>query len=170
MKGNLTLEQALQLLRDTEEVKNLKAEYCYLADGIPSLDVNKPRQIDCDKFADLFADDAVFHTSAGEVVKGKDRIREYGRSFQALPLALHIIATPQIQVDGDTATGRWHGIVPLITAVDKVAALMVVRYEDEFVRTKNGWKIKSIKAEQYFSSPLDQGWAKVRFMAAEERA
>jgi hypothetical protein len=169
MKSNLTLEQALQLWRDTEEVKNLKAEYCYLADGIPSLDVNKPRQIDCDRFADLFADDAVFHTSGGEVIEGRDRIREYGRSFQAFPLALHIIATPQIKVEDDTATGKWHGIVPLITAVNKVAALMVVRYEDEFVRTKNGWKIKSIKAEQYFSSPLDQGWAKVRFMADEGR-
>src|SRR5262245_2345457 len=106
MKSNLTLEQALQLWRDTEEVKNLKADYCYLADGIPSLDVNKPRQVDCDKFAELFAEDAVFHTSAGEVVEGKDRIREYGRSFQAFPLALHMIATPQIKVEGDTATAN----------------------------------------------------------------
>ncbi len=133
MNENLTLEQALQLWRDTEEVKNLKAEYCYLADGIPSLDVNKPRQVDCEKFANLFAEDAVFYTSAGEVVEGRDRIREHCRSFQAFPLALHIIATPQIKVDGDNAVGKWHGIVPLITAVDKVAALMVVRYEDHFV-------------------------------------
>jgi uncharacterized protein (TIGR02246 family) len=169
MNDNLTLEQALQLWRDTEEVKNLKAEYCYLADGIPSLDVNKPRQVDCEQFANLFAEDAVFYTSAGEVVEGRDRIREHCRSFQAFPLALHIIATPQIKVDGDNAVGKWHGIVPLITAVDKVAALMVVRYEDNFVRTKDGWKIKSIKSERYFSSPLDQGWAKVRFMAAERR-
>ena len=167
MKNDLTLEQALQLWHDTEEIKNLKAQYCYLADGIPSLDVNKPRQVDCEQFANLFTEDAAFHTSAGELVQGKDRIREYGRSFQALPMALHIIATPQVKVDGDRAVGKWHGIVPLITAINKIAALMVVRYEDEFVRTDEGWKIKSIKSERYFSSPLEQGWAKVRFMAPE---
>lgn len=169
MNDHLTLEHAFQLWRDTEEIKNLKAEYCYVVDGIPSLDVNKPRQIDCDRFASLFAEDATFHTSAGEFVQGRDRIREHCRSFQALPMALHIIATPQIKVDGDRGLGKWHGIVPLITPVEKIAALMVVRYEDEFIRTNEGWKIKSIKAERYFSSPLDQGWAKVRFMPDERR-
>lgn len=161
MSDPKTLEQKIQELLDLEEIKRLKAQYCFGCDGIPSIDVNCDRQVDYELVASLFTEDAKLE-GVGRC-EGREAIRQYYKGIQHLPLALHCVATPLIEVDGDTATGKWHGIIPLITADEKVAAWLVGVYEDDFIRTPQGWKIKKLGFTPRFFTPAGESWATTRF-------
>lgn len=156
------LEQKIQELLDIEEIARLKAKYCFGCDGVSSSDVNRNRQVDYELVASLFTEDARLE-GVGRC-EGREAIREYYKGIQRLPLAIHCVATPLIEVDGDTATGKWHGIIPLITTEEKVAAWLVGIYQDEFVRTPQGWKIKKLGFTPHFLTPAGESWAKTRFL------
>jgi SnoaL-like protein len=162
MGDSRTLEQKIQELLDIEEIKRLKAGYCFGCDGVPSSDVNRNRQVDYELVASLFTEDARLE-GVGRC-QGREAIREYYKGIQRLPLAIHCVATPLIKVDGDAATGKWHGIIPLITAEEKVAAWLFGVYEDEFVRTAEGWKIKKLGFTPHFFTPAGESWATTRFL------
>jgi hypothetical protein len=161
MADSKILEQKIQELIDIEEIKRLKARYCFGCDGIPSLDINKNRQVDFELVASLFTEDATLE-GVGRC-RGREAIREYYKGIQRLPLAIHSVTTPLIEVRGDTATGKWHGIIPLITAEKKVAAWLIGVYEDDFVRTAGGWKIKKLGFTPHFQTPAGESWATTRF-------
>lgn len=161
MADSRTMEQKIQELLDIEEIKRLKARYCFGCDGIPSIDVNRNRQVDFEMVASLFTDDARLE-GVGRC-EGRDAIREYYKGIQRLPLAIHSVTTPLIEVSGDSASGKWHGIIPLITAEEKVAAWLFGVYEDEFVRTADGWKIKKLGFTPHFLTPAGESWAATRF-------
>ena len=80
-----------------------------------------------------------------------------------MPLAIHVVATPLIEINGDKAIGKWHGIIPLITAEEKVAAWLIGVYEDEFVRSGDGWKTKKLGFTPHFFTPAGESWAATRF-------
>ena len=161
MSGSKTLEHKIQELLDIEEIRRLKARYCFGCDGIPSSDVNRNRHVDYELVASLFTEDARLE-GVGRC-EGREAIREYYKGIQRLPLAIHCVATPLIEVNGDTATGKWHGIIPLITAEEKVAAWLVGVYQDDFVRTSQGWKIKKLGFSPHFFTPAGESWATTRF-------
>jgi SnoaL-like domain len=155
------LEQKIQELLDIQEITRLKAKYCFGCDGVPSADVNHDRHVNYDMVASLFTEDAELD-GVGRC-RGREAIREYYKGIQHLPLAIHCVATPLIEVHGDAATGKWHGIIPLITAEEKVAAWLVGVYEDDFVRTSEGWKIKKLGFTPHFFTPAGESWADIRF-------
>jgi hypothetical protein len=161
MTNPTTMEQKIQELLDIEEIKRLKARYCFGCDGTPSPDVNQNRQVDYELVASLFVEDARLE-GVGRC-EGREAIREYYKGIQRLPMAIHCVATPLIEVKGDTAVGKWHGIIPLITAEQKVAAWLIGVYEDEFVRTAQGWKIKKLGFSPHFFTPAGESWATTRF-------
>lgn len=117
--------------------------------------------MDYELVASLFVEDARLE-GVGRC-QGRDAIREYYKGIQRLPLAIHCVATPLIEVDGDTATGTWHGIIPLITAEEKMAAWLIGVYQDEFVRTAAGWRIKKLGFTPHFFTPAGESWATTRF-------
>ncbi len=161
MSGARTLERKIQELLDIEEIKRLKARYCFGCDGVASQDVNRGRYVDYEMVTSLFTEDARLE-GVGRC-EGRDAIREYYKAIQRLPMAIHCIATPLIEINGDTATGKWHGIIPLITADEKVAAWLVGIYEDEFARTSEGWKIRKLGFTPHFHTPAGESWAAMRF-------
>jgi hypothetical protein len=57
---------------------------------------------------------------------------------------VHMIHTPLIQVDGDTATGAWTLMVHL-KRPDGPVDILLGRYSDEFIRTPDGWRIASVR-------------------------
>ena len=78
---------------------NLKARYCR------SLDTK-----DWDGYAALFTDDFVLDTSGsgGQRIAGRDDAVAYVRSsISADTITTHHVHTPEIEVDGDAATGIW---------------------------------------------------------------
>jgi ketosteroid isomerase-like protein len=162
MADSRTLEQKIQELLDIEEIKRLKARYCFGCDGIPSIDVTKNRQVDFELVTSLFTDDATLE-GVGRC-QGRAAIREYYKGIQRLPLAIHSVTTPLIEVHGDAATGKWHGIIPLITAEEKVAAWLIGVYQDDFVRTADGWKIRKLGFTPHFLTPAGESWATTRYL------
>jgi hypothetical protein len=124
-----TDQQRLRRLEDLEQIGQLKARYCQLSDrGYPRAG-DDPEGV-----AALFASDGAW----GEA-HGHQAIRALFEEFQRrLPFAHHLALNPSIEVEGDRASGTWHG---LISAVDDTGQSSWIggMYFDEFARTASGW-------------------------------
>jgi len=154
------LEQRLRRLEDIEAIRQLKARYCTLADrgydGAGDDDAG---------FAGLFAEDGVFHSSAGPI-QGREAIRARCASFH--PFGMHLVTNPVIEVDGDEARASWSAWVPS-TTVEGQALVVCGRYEEQLVRTAGGWRYAYVRFRAAFRSPYETGWGKTRFMSPEPR-
>jgi SnoaL-like protein len=115
---------------DIDEICRLKYRY------LRTLDTKR-----WDEFAACFLPDAtgdynglVFADRASLVAYMRENLGE-GR------LTLHQAHHPEIDVDGDTATGRWYlqdkVIVPEFSFMLEGAAF----YEDRYTRTPEGWRV-----------------------------
>ena len=107
-------EQArLQELEDIQAITRLKARYVHAADGGWT---DKPPH-DAEGVASLFVPDGVWDGGRFGRGEGHDGIRAYFQgAIETTPMVFHHTSSPDIQVDGDTATGSWHVVVPMIQA------------------------------------------------------
>lgn len=149
---SMTIEQRLQIFEDTIEISHLKASYCNAADG----GWDRPSH-NADKVASLFIDEGVWDCGEYGRVAGREAIRSLFREFQRFPFAFHRISNPVIKVNGDVATGEWHLLCPIIID-DKQSMWIGGMYNDEFVRTPEGWRFKNLKFTPAFSCKNEQGW------------
>lgn len=152
-----SLESRIQRLEDIEAIKQLKARYCALCDD----------GYDADQLADLFTEDAIWHGGSLGVAKGREKIRKFFQNTPAvMPFAVHMVMNPEIEVDGDTATGRWYLFqAATFQPADKTAARALwgsARYDEEYVRVDGEWKFKSLRLTSRFWTPYDEGWEKVK--------
>ncbi len=108
-----------------------------------------------DEFADCFLPEAtgdynglVFADRASLVAYMRDNLGE-GR------LTLHQAHHPEIDVEGDTATGRWYlqdkVIVPEFRFMLEGAAI----YEDRYARTADGWRVAHTGYRRTFEMTYD---------------
>ena len=92
---------------------------------------------------------------------GHKQIRD---AFNAMrrdtPIAVHITANPMIKVNGDTATGVWHVLVMTADAFGR-DMFTAGQYRDTFVRTRGGWRFKSLHCSFFFSGPYADGWTRL---------
>ena len=154
------LEARIRRLEDIEAIRQLKARYCLLADRGYDGAGDDDRA-----FAELFAEDGVFEASAGPIV-GRKAIEARCKKFH--PFGFHVVMNPVIVVDGDTASASWSALVPS-TTVDETALLVAGRYEEELVRTADGWRYAQVRFRAAFRAPHEDGWAKTRFLTDERR-
>jgi SnoaL-like domain len=169
----LELENLVGTLRHKDEIRDLKAAYCRYADSgagrnwRPDNDeFSKYTRLPWDQRAalisGLFSETGVFEVGGVKKVGRKD-IESFFAGPSRLTLAVHMAMNPSITVDGDRAWGIWHMLVPF--ALDTgVAVWSCGRYEDEFVRTSEGWRIQRMTTFSAFSTPYSEGWARERFM------
>ena len=80
------------------------------------------------------------------------------KSHQTMPFAMHNAVSPIIKVNGDTATGKFN-VICMVTSADRKAFWVFAHYEDEFVRTPEGWRIKYLRALVDAYAPYETGWA-----------
>jgi hypothetical protein len=109
---------------------------------------------DVDLYLSAYADDAVFTTGAGDAYTGKRAIKGYltdgftkGASAEVTHNNTSVLITPT----AEGAKGRvyWY----TINVLARPAAIEGVGYyEDTYVRTADGWRMKSRKS--------NRGWAK----------
>jgi len=149
----MTLAQRVRLLEDIESIKRLKALYCKYCDGGWAGPTH-----DFDQIAALFTEDAVTEGTAGRT-QGRENIRRLYRSYQATPFAFHRITNPIIEVAGDRAKGNWHVLVAL-TRPDGQAVWVAGIYDEDYVRTRDGWRIQLLKFTPAFITRYEQGWGK----------
>jgi limonene-1,2-epoxide hydrolase len=151
-----TLEELaarLRKLEDIEQIKLLKARYCAHCDN----------NYDAEGIASLFTEDAVW--DGGGLGKGEGRagiIKFFRRAPSAFSFAIHNVMNPIIEVDGDTATGRWYLLQPLTrrSGDGETAMWLAGRYEDDYVRVGGEWKFKRLRFFTRMLTPYDEGWAK----------
>jgi SnoaL-like domain len=151
-KAGSALEKRVRLLEDIEEISKLKARYCNGVDGGWDRLTH-----DYDGVAALFVEDGIWEAGNRPELRGETRegIRQYFKAAQNISLAFHRITNPIIEVDSDTATGNWHVLVAL-TNPNGESVWIAGIYNDDFVRTAEGWKFKKLSFTFAFNTPFDK--------------
>ncbi len=100
-------------------------------------------QHEFERLREVFLPDATFNV-AGVPLSGIDAIIEkVSGSLSPLDDSQHIISNHQIRIDGDTATSRCYLQAQHVrnAADGGPNYIFAGRYEDELVRTSDGWRI-----------------------------
>lgn len=162
-----TIEQRLQAIEDTQEITTLKARYCHYCDG----GWDRAPHTYYNEIADLFIEDGVWDARPlSELAEGREAIRDLFKRLREVPFAMHFVTNPIIEVKGDTATGNWHAMILLTGPVlatgpdeNRQAAYWLFGiYSEEYVRTPEGWRYKSLRMTPAIYTPYEAGWGKVR--------
>lgn len=125
----------LQQLSDRREIEDVLIAYCH------AIDSHRWDELDDVFTPDAFIDYTVFGGPKGPYPEIKPFLSEVLPQFA---YAQHIIATSQIKLDGDRATGRTYCTNPVgVREADGSIRHMVYAlwYVDELVRTPAGWRL-----------------------------
>jgi len=152
-----TAEQRLQALEDRAAIADLAHEYAR------RVDANEPEQV-----AELFTEEACvdYGTGLGGPQHGRPAVVRLLGALRAFERTHHHIANHQIQLVGDDrATGiayvvAWH-LLPEASAVGRPrTAVAYGRYEDEYVRTSDGWRFaaRRIALHGHEDFPAEWNW------------
>lgn len=138
MTTGLTIEERLRRLEDIEEIRKLKSLYCHYANvGEGSGDI--------ERFVQLFTHDALWDLS-NNPLRGREAIAARLREVERLQyIGLHFGLNPRIEIQGDTAHGEWDLCFPVIPPGEKTPTVVCGFYEDNLVRTPEGWRFTSVK-------------------------
>jgi hypothetical protein len=157
----MTLEELaarVQRLEDIDEIKKLKATYCFLCDA--GLDDERNRNELISHFtADARVD---FGLGPASHFRGREGLEVFfGQVVPgAVSFCMHMVHNAIIEVDGDRATGRWYYEAPTTDAASERAQWMAGTYVEEYLREDGEWKFVSIETQWKYISPYDEGWAK----------
>lgn len=144
-----TLEERLKLMEDIQEILQLKAAYWNACDG----GWGRPTH-DYDQVASLFVEDGVWESSRSGPIRGREAIREYFKKLrEEVAFAIHCGSNPVVHVNGDRATGNWHAVINIGNPPKGGWTLGI--YDDEYVRTSAGWRIKSMRFTRAGNMPYD---------------
>jgi ketosteroid isomerase-like protein len=114
---------------------------------------------DFDALKDVFTDDAhIDYTAVGGPQGSRDEIIDFlKKALTAFKTYQHLNANVQIKVNGDTATGRVMCFNPsdLKLGKGKTHLFMIgIWYNDTYVRTPDGWRIKTRAEEKSWAFNL----------------
>ena len=147
------LEKRVRATEDVEAIRNLKARYAAYCD-----DNYNP-----DGIAELFVEDAVWEAAGLGKFEGREAIRGFFQGASKIySFALHYALNPQIEVHGDTARAKWYLFMPCTIANGNKAFWRAGVDDEEYVRVNGEWKFKSKTSSGIFSTPFEEGWAKLR--------
>ena len=155
-----TLETRIKIIEDIEAIKKLMFNYTYWLD-----------YGEMDKAVDCFSDNAKMDIKVrGSAEKGKNPFEFCCVGKEAINKfyyqivhvkdrfsASHFILNPVVEVDGDTATGIFYLLEP--TAI-KRSMWGHGRYDIEFIRVNDKWKINLFGFLWNFNTPYEDGWVK----------
>lgn len=166
------LEAKVQRLLDLEEIKMLKYRYCLYNDGgWPAQPLSHQGPA-----ADLYTEDGVWDGSPVAKAEGREEIRKLFARMAGIPMAYHAVTNPIIEIDGDTATGHWHLISGAVSQArssstefeggnaafkDGNSSFGFAGYKEAYVRTLDGWRIKSTQMVYGRRTVLPNGWRHV---------
>jgi len=153
------IERRIQVLEDIEAIKRLKALYCHLVDAAVAGDSFK-----WDELLNHFVQDSWVDF---EILGRYEGIENVGKLFKDVVASLlsysaHMVSNPIIDVDGDSARGKWYVHVPLTGKAQNMAGWLQGRYDEEYVKIDGEWKWKSMTTTFDFITPYDEGWVKTR--------
>lgn len=149
------LERRIQILEDIEAIRKLKARYADACD----------RDYDADTLASLFAPDAIWDGGSFGRYEGREAIRQFFQGVSNdIPFAMHYMINPIIEVNGDTATGKWHLFQTCTFSENNQAIFGAARYDEEYRRHDGEWLFWRLKLTSSFWTPYEEGWVKRPFV------
>ena len=156
------LEARLRVLEDMEAIRRLKAHYAELVDArYAEGRVADPGAVEklAIRIGALFTEYAVWDggTALG-ICRGREAIRER-MANPTLRFSWHYFVKPRIEVQGDSATGRWDLLAPCTTVDDRPMWMAGVE-DDVYARVGGEWLHASMKLRVVFMAPHDRGWVK----------
>lgn len=114
-----------------------------------------------DEIGDVFTEDATADygtPAAGRALdlKGRDEIVTFLRdSLGNGIITLHAAGQPEIQIDGDRATGTWRFTDTVIATEFKVVVCGAAFYEDRYAKCQDGqWRMSHTGYERIFESTM----------------
>jgi len=137
---------SLQEISDRLEIQDLIVEYC---DAIDHCKI--------DRLDDIFTEDAfIDYTAMGGEKGDRETIKTFLKAV--LPIfknTQHLISNYQIKLNGDSATGRIMCFNPMELDDNNPVMFLGLWYVDEYVRTEQGWRIKTrVEEKSYvFNTP-----------------
>jgi hypothetical protein len=161
------LEARIRTLEDIEEIRKLKATYCYLCDkGLTDAGVRS-------ELISHFTKDAKVDFGLGPESQflGWEGLEVFFGTMvpMGVSFSMHMVHNPIIEVNGDKARGTWYYEAPTIDTGTGKAQWMAGTYEEEYVRENGQWKFSSISTKWKYITPYDEGWAKNRGILLTER-
>jgi hypothetical protein len=131
-------------MNDVVEIANVKARYCAASDKSPS-----DAAAALAGFREVFIDDVVGDYGF-RVFNGFEELTGFMTTAVAgnSEWILHMLHTPNINVDGDRATGSWTVSSQMKRRDGGQIDTVLGRYSDEFIRTAEGWKISRVGFER----------------------
>lgn len=152
----MTDPDRLQRLETREQLKELRAKYCYYVD-----------EQHWAPFFDLFVPDSTLDFGGMGVYEGRDGLERFAAEFVEAQLegSAHMLSNPILEIEGDEATGRWYIESPL-TFVDGTGGWRQGWYRDEYRRLDGTWKIESITMRFVYTADYDDetGWSDLRLL------
>lgn len=130
---------------DALAIANLKASYCRAADTSTG-DADAARAMFADLFVEDFVGDYGFKTMHGPTAIAEFMIQAIGGGSEWM---IHALGSPDIRVNGETATGDWTVQVESRRREGQGLMSVVGRYSDSFRKTADGWRIATIKFDRY---------------------
>ncbi len=143
----------LQEISDRLEIEDVLFRYCYAVD-----DRN------WDLYRKLFTADAVIDdTVTGGVRSGvEEHVTYLTKALSKIIISQHAISTMLIEIQGDEASVRTVGSVPMVVdlgAGKRHVFFQGLWYRNRLVRTRDGWKIKELIEEGYWTHNLPVGFS-----------
>jgi hypothetical protein len=122
----------VELLLAVEEIKQLKYRY------LRTLDLKR-----WDDFAAVFVPEVTADYGEGLAFGSRDELVAFMRdSLGERMVTLHQCHHPEIDVDGDRATGVWYLEDKVLMPDHRLVLQGAAFYEDRYVRTGEGWRIE----------------------------
>jgi hypothetical protein len=146
------LERRLERLEAIEEIRQLKHLYFAYCD-----DKYNPPAI-----AALFTEDSVWEGELFGRHVGREAIRQhFERVSGDIVFAAHLGMNHLIEVDGDTATGKWRMIMPSVVINNGVreARWLLVAYQDTYAKVDGRWLFRTMSTHINFYSAHLGHWA-----------
>jgi len=122
----------VELLLAVEEIKQLKYRY------LRTLDLKR-----WDDFAAVFVPEVTADYGEGLAFGSREELVAFMRdSLGQRMVTLHHCHHPEIDVDGDRATGVWYLEDKVLMPDHRLVLEGAAFYEDRYVRTGEGWRIE----------------------------
>jgi len=164
-QAGLSLEERMRRVEDFEAIRQLKGYYAWACDAKFNDQHQTLSQAEIDDLIRpmvdaVFTEDATWTTGpATGVFIGREaifnRLRQSNWTF-----AMHYYMNPLIRLDGDRATATWMLWEPCTHRDRNEAMWMSALTDDEYVRTREGWRISKYNYRAKFLTPFDKPWTK----------
>ena len=151
-----SLAEDVQRLRDIEELKQLKTDFCRYVDGLNHQD-----------WLSLFTENARVITGAypreREVYEGHNELPDLLRDIDAQnrQLMKHNAFNPTFEFEGETASGRWNTLVVIVFS-DGTISWLQGEYDEEYRRVNDQWRYHSIDIIVQYQMDFNGTWKRIK--------